>query len=118
MRLAWGAFAAAALVALTACSDGGDGAADAADSPARTDRVRLPKSYKFEPAAIAVAPGTTVTFTNEDDFPHDVTLLDGTKEKHSLSIGKSATITFADAGTFRYECSIHPQQMKGTVVVG
>lgn len=116
MTRALSALAAAALVAVTACSGGGDGAD--AGSPTRTDRVRLPKSYTFEPAAIAVAPGTTVTWTNEDDFPHDVTLLDGTKEKRPLSIGKSATITFAEAGTFRYECSIHPQQMKGTVVVG
>jgi plastocyanin len=107
-------WAAAALVAVTGCGGGGSNAADA---PVRTDRVTLAKSYRFTPAAIAVAPGTTVTWTNEDDFPHDVTLLDGSKEHHALSVGKSATITFATAGTFRYRCSLHPQQMRGTVVV-
>lgn len=110
-----GTWAAVALLTMTAC--GGDSGPDDA-APARTDRVTLPKSYTFEPAAIAVPLGTTVTWTNEDDFPHDVTLLDGTKEKRELSIGKSATMTFGEAGTFRYQCSIHPQQMKGTVVVG
>lgn len=115
MRRSRGAWAAAALVALAACGSDGGGK-DAA--PTRTDRVTLPKSYKFSPAAIAVSPGTTVTWTNEDDFPHDVTLLDGAKERRELSIGKSATITFAEAGTFAYQCSIHPQQMRGTVVVG
>ena len=112
-RAAW---AAAAVLAMTACGNGGDSGDTAAAT--RTDRVRLPKSYKFEPAAIAVSPGTTVTWTNEDDFPHDVSLLDGTKEKRALPIGKSASITFANAGTYRYQCSIHPQQMRGTIVVG
>ena len=109
------AFAAAALLALAAC--GGSEAGGETDTSTRTDRVVLPKSYEFEPKSISVASGTTVTWTNEDDFPHDVTLLDGTKEKVSLPIGKSGTITFAQPGTFRYECSIHPQQMQGTVIV-
>lgn len=109
------AFAAAALLVLTAC--GGDDAGGGPEAPRRTDRVSLPKSYRFDPEHISVATGTTVTWTNDDDFPHDVTLLDGTKEKVSLPVGKSGTITFAQAGTFRYECSIHPQQMQGTVVV-
>ncbi|HWL35644.1 MAG TPA: plastocyanin/azurin family copper-binding protein [Frankiaceae bacterium] len=111
-----GSFAAVALLAVTAC--GGDGGTESAEGPVRTDRVTAAKSYTFSPAEIAVSPGTTVTWTNDDDFPHDVTLLDGSKEKHALSIGRSATITFADAGTFRYQCSIHPQQMRGSVVVG
>lgn len=102
---------------LVAAACGSDGPGDSPEAPARTDRVTLPKSYKFAPETIGVAPGTTVTWTNEDDFPHDVTLLDGTKERRELAIGKSATITFAEAGTFRYQCSIHPQQMKGSVVV-
>ncbi|HEX8001940.1 MAG TPA: plastocyanin/azurin family copper-binding protein [Mycobacteriales bacterium] len=110
--------AALLLLAAVACGDssGGDDAGGG-DAAARTDRVTLPKSYKFEPKAISVAAGTTVTWTNEDDFPHNVTLLDGSKEKKDLGIGKSATITFAEKGTFRYECSLHPQQMKGTVTV-
>ena len=111
------AFAAVALLALTACG-GNDAGDDGTDTPPRTDRVSLPKSYKFEPEAISVATGTTVTWTNEDDFPHDVTLLEGTKEKVALPVGKSGTITFSEPGTFRYECSIHPQQMQGSVVVG
>ena len=106
------------LVVAVACGSDSDGAPDAGgDTGARTDRVRLPKSYRFEPKSITVAAGTIVTWTNDDDFPHDVTLLDGAKEKRKLGIGESGTITFGSAGTFRYECSIHPQQMKGTVTV-
>lgn len=108
---AWGATV--LLLTAMACGDSSDGG----KAPVATDAVRLPKSYRFDPPAITVSAGTTVTWTNEDDFPHNVTLLDGTKESRSLPIGKSATITFAEKGTFRYQCSVHPQQMKGTVVV-
>jgi plastocyanin len=79
-----------------------------------TSTVKLPKSYRFDPKAITVPAGTTVTW--KDDFPHNVTLLDGTKESHALPIGKSATITFAEKGTSATS-ALHPQQMKGTVVV-
>ncbi|HEV2891429.1 MAG TPA: plastocyanin/azurin family copper-binding protein [Frankiaceae bacterium] len=118
MRRALACAYALLLVAGVGCGgSGGDTKKDGASDAVKTDHVTLPKSYKFEPNVVSVAPGTTVTWTNEDDFPHDVTLLDGTKERKPLSIGKSATITFADKGTFRYQCSIHPQQMKGTVIV-
>ena len=38
--------------------------------PGRDDSVDLPKSYKFAPAAITVTAGTTVTWTNDDNFTH------------------------------------------------
>ncbi|MGH2691857.1 MAG: plastocyanin/azurin family copper-binding protein [Actinomycetota bacterium] len=85
--------------------------------PVRTDRVELPKSYSFEPPAIEVDAGTTVTWTNHDDFPHNVTLLDGSDVSEDLPIGGSATITFEEPGEVPYECALHPQQMQGQVVV-
>ncbi|MDQ3991053.1 MAG: plastocyanin/azurin family copper-binding protein [Actinomycetota bacterium] len=83
----------------------------------RTDRVELPKSYRFEPPVIEVAPGTTVTWTNRDDFPHNVHLLDGSDRTVDLPLGAAASLEFEEAGTFEYECSLHPQQMRGTVIV-
>jgi plastocyanin len=107
--------AAALLVAglLGACSRG-----DApTGEPVATNQVELPKSYQFEPAAIVVDVGTTVTWTNQDDFPHNVHMLDGSDRTVDLPLGGSGTLTFDEAGTFDYECSLHPQQMKGTVTV-
>ena len=53
--------------AMAACSPpAGDVAAVA------TDHVDMPKSYRFEPAAISIAPATTVTWTNSDNFTHTV----------------------------------------------
>ncbi len=102
------------LAVLSGCSQGGDDSA----KPVRTDQVDLPKSYRFEPEAIEVDAGTTVTWTNNDDFPHNVHLLDESDASVSLPVGESGSLTFDDPGTVEYECSLHPQQMQGTVVVG
>jgi plastocyanin len=88
-----------------------------ASAPVRTDTVELPKSYRFEPEAIEVDAGITVTWVNEDDFPHNVHLLDGGDRTEPLPVGGSTEITFEEAGTIDYECSLHPQQMQGTVLV-
>jgi len=87
-------------------------------APVPTDRVEMPKSYKFSPAVIEVKVGTTVTWTNHDDFPHNVTLLTGSdKTSKDVGIGDSVSMPFAEAGTVYYHCSFHPQQMRGKVIV-
>ena len=106
--------------ALVACSDGGSegGAPFTLDaSPVRTTKVDLPKSYRFSPAVIEVDAGSTVTWTNHDNFPHSVGLLDGSDTVKQLPIGESATITFSEPGTVYYHCTIHPSQMHGKVIV-
>lgn len=107
---------AAVLVAgllVTGCSSGDAPSAE----PVATNRVELPKSYRFEPEALVVDAGTTVTWTNQDDFPHNVHLLDGSDRTVELPLGGEGTLTFEDAGTIEYECSLHPQQMRGSVTV-
>ena len=85
--------------------------------PVATTEVDLPKSYKFDPVAITVAAGEEVTWTNNDDFPHNVHLLDGSDVTEDLPVGESASMTFDEPGEYYYECSIHPQQMQAKVVV-
>ncbi len=102
------------LAVLSGCSDGSGGSTQ----PVRTDQVDLPKSYRFEPETIEVDAGTRVTWTNNDDFPHNVHLLDGSDASVSLPVGESGSLTFDEPGTVEYECSLHPQQMQGTVIVG
>ena len=113
------ALAAAALVAVTlgACSPASGSAAGA--SPVSTTTVDLPASYRFAPTAIAVHSGATVTWTNSDHFTHSVQFLDGGLPSEPLVMepGQTATFTFASAGTFRYQCHFHPQNMQGTVTV-
>lgn len=99
---------------LVSCSEGPTGSTE---EPVATNKVTLPKSYRFEPAVIQVEAGTTVTWTNEDDFPHNVHLLDGSDRTEDLPVGESVSIAFDEAGRIDYECSLHPQQMQGTVIV-
>jgi plastocyanin len=91
------------------------GPAATAAGPVHTDRVDLPASYRFEPTLIQVVAGTTVTWTNADNFTHAVQVQDG--EVHDLPIGQSTSITFDAPGTYDYVCPYHPQDMKGTVIV-
>ena len=118
------ALGAAALLVLVGCSssagaDGGDSGApfefDA--EPVETTEVAAAKSYKFEPAVIEITEGSEVTWTNEDDFPHNVHLLTGSDETHDLPIGETVSLSFDQSGEFYYECSIHPDQMRGLVIV-
>jgi plastocyanin len=111
-----------ALLALAGCSSSSSADSSAPfkvkGTPVRTDRVDLPKAYRFAPAVIEVKTGTTVTWTNHDDFPHNVTLVTGPdKTAKSLGIGDSASIAFTQPGTVYYQCTLHPQQMKGKVIV-
>ena len=121
-----------ALLALVGCSSDSDttsGESSAAeqsseeapfelnDTPVATNEVGAVKSYRFDPEVIEVAAGDEVTWTNEDDFPHNVHFLTGADETHDLPIGDSVSVAFDEAGDYYYECSLHPQQMRGKVIV-
>ena len=115
-RLRTGAGAAALFAVLGLAAVGCSGTSVGADaSPVATMSVDLPKSYKFAPAAITVVAGSTVTWTNDDNFTHSVRIEGG--EPLVMKPGESVQHTFDAPGTFRYDCSFHPQNMKGSVVV-
>jgi plastocyanin len=116
--------AVATALLLSACGSSGGAASGSDDAPfevpgepVATTEVSLPKSYRFDPAAVEIEVGDTVTWANGDDFPHNVHLLDGSDRTVDLPIGESGSLTFQEAGTVYYECSIHPQQMQGKIVV-
>lgn len=72
------------------------------------------KNFAFSPADATVKVGETVTFTNEDSAPHNVSI-DG-KELGSQDPGASVTWTPTKAGTYPYSCVIHPT-MTGQITV-
>lgn len=100
---------------LAACS--GPGGSGAGASPVATTSVNLPPSYKFEPADIVVHAGDTVTWTNNDNFTHSVRLLDDGGKVMTMKPGESVKFTFTSKGLHHYDCSFHPQNMRGTVLV-
>ncbi len=101
-----------ALLLAAACSAG---TGSPAATPVATDTVDLPPSYRFEPAAITVPAGTTVTWTNSDNFTHNVQI--GAGEAMLMQPGQSVSHTFAEPGLYEYICSLHPNDMQGTVLV-
>jgi plastocyanin len=91
----------------------GAGAAPAA--PVATDHVAI-QSFAFGPGTVTVRPGTTVTWTQQDEDQHTVTADDAGFASSPLITGQTYTHTFTAPGTYHYHCAIHPF-MHGTVTV-
>jgi plastocyanin len=100
----------AATVFAAACGGSGE-----SGEPVATTEVKMVKSYLFEPKTIEIQAGQTVTWTNEDNFTHTVQV-EG-QEDHEVGQGESVEITFDEPGTYDYVCTLHSQDMEGTVIV-
>jgi plastocyanin len=73
-------------------------------------------NFSFTPTIAAVPVGTTVTWTNHDDVPHNVVSPEQKFKSPVLDTDETFSHTFDAAGTYKYYCSIHPR-MTGQVVV-
>ena len=87
--------------------------ADDPDEPVAGVTEVAVRDNEFEPEAIAVPLGTTVTWRWEGDDPHNV-VCDGFESP--VQDDGTFVHTFADAGTYDYRCTLHPG-MSGEVVV-
>jgi plastocyanin len=86
-------------------------------SPAAADATHVVvDNFSFAPAMAAVPLGTTVTWTNHDDIPHNVVSPEQKFKSPVLDTDEMFSHTFDAAGTYKYYCSIHPR-MTGQVVV-
>ncbi len=70
------------------------------------------KDFKFSPDPISATVGDVVAWTNADSASHTASLADGTCTTESLSTGITGGLVFNTAGTYTYQCNIHPGQMK------
>jgi plastocyanin len=86
------------------------GNANAADA-----QVKI-ANFTFEPPALTVKVGTTVTWVNGDDIPHLVSEKDGKFRSSALDTGDKFSQTFSAAGTVKYFCAIHPHMTAKIVV--
>jgi plastocyanin len=83
-----------------------------------TTSVGTYDSY-FSPRTIAVAPGTTVRWTNYGQKAHTVTSRDGQFDSGELLPGATFSRTFSTPGVYYYYCRHHTgQRMEGAIVVG
>ncbi len=82
---------------------------------AASHKVRI-QSMSFSPSKLKVKAGDTVVFENRDALEHTATALDESWDTGNLRAGKSATITFAKKGEFKYFCRWH-KNMRGVIIV-
>ena len=73
-------------------------------------------NFSFAPKQISVAIGTTVTWTNNDDVPHNVVSTDRKFMSPVLDTDQRFSFTFNEPGSYPYFCKIHPM-MTGSVQV-
>lgn len=76
-------------------------------------------SNSYNPNAIEVRVGDTVTWINDDSSPHTVTSSsdDGsTFDSDIMRKGETFSFTFDNEGEYPYFCTLHPS-MVGTVIV-
>jgi plastocyanin len=73
------------------------------------------KDLKFHPDTVSIAVGDVVTWTWKENVLHNVTAKDGSFKSPNQSDG-TFKHTFAKAGSYAYECTLH-SGMTGTVEV-
>jgi plastocyanin len=106
-------------IVLGACSDdddGGDSASGGAASAENDGNAVVIEDFAFKPGDLEIAAGTTVTFTNKDEFAHTATAKDKSFDSGSLDPDATFEHTFETAGTFEFLCAIH-NSMTGTITV-
>lgn len=81
-------------------------------------------STAYTPPSVSVNTGEKVTWTINDELPHNVEGVTGPDPGWSAAAYKSpivnngvAEYTFTQPGTYTYHCTVHPMQMTGTVAV-
>jgi plastocyanin len=108
-----------AVVALAAagCGGGDDNGGSTSSAPASTSSsssggggvaIKM-QNIAFDPKDVTVKVGQKVTWTNDDSTDHNVTADSGADFK-SDNFAKAGTFSFTptQAGTIKYECTIHP----------
>jgi plastocyanin len=125
------ALAGAMLIALTACSAGASSTATqgtCAQADANDVIAISAKDLKFNVSCMQAPAGKafTVRHTNNDGVPHDVAIYHDAGFSDAIikpdpfsgpGVTKDVQVPALAAGTYYFNCIIHPADMKGTLVV-
>ncbi|MFP5224540.1 MAG: cupredoxin family copper-binding protein [Actinomycetota bacterium] len=101
---------------LAACSSSSE--PSGAGSPAGGGEEVTIQGFIFRPNELTVAPGTKVTWENQDEILHTVTAEDGSFDLELPDQGTQVSFTFEVPGTYDYACSRHPSMMGVVIVEG
>lgn len=91
-------------------------------NPAPSDNAKVSlKGIAFVPSEVILKPGRTITWTNDESVPHDVTLSVGPGAKFSsgkgnMKKGDTYKHTFKQVGRYQIICTIHPNMEQDVFV--
>jgi plastocyanin len=88
----------------------------AASAGGSTVKIAM-KNIQFSPKEVTAKVGQTVEWTNTDSVDHNV-VADSGEDFKSKEFGNGETYSYKldEAGTIKYECTLHPG-MTGTITV-
>jgi len=92
-------------------------AAAPAAAPPNAAAVHI-QNFRFGPQTLTIPAGTTVTFVNDDEEPHNVTAVDHSYRSPILNPGARFTHQYAAPGDYPYFCALHPHMTGHIVVTG
>lgn len=114
------------MLLMAGCGSGPSARAGASSSPLEAAKHKatagtvavVMRNIAFNPGTVRARVGETVTWTNRDDAPHNVTYNSGPKFTSSPTFtnGMSWSLKLTKPGIIRYLCTIHPG-MDGTIIV-
>lgn len=68
------------------------------------------ENFQIDPQSVTVNVGDSVTWTNADSAPHQISANDDSFSTGVINPGASKTLVFNTPGTFAYHCDIHPAE--------
>ena len=113
----------AAMVLFAAACRGGDDAAPAPD--AQTEIILVAQNITFDQDILTVPVGEEVTVTYEhldSGVSHNLHVIVSSERNFSTVITsgpvtQTLTFTINEAGTYTFQCDVHPDVMNGTLTV-
>jgi amicyanin len=120
------ALLAALALLIAGCGSGSDLPASSSGDPGAPTSASgtvsvVMKSLEFSPLTMHARVGQTVTWTNDDEAPHNVTYVSGPRFRSSrprLSLGQQFSLHLTEAGTIHYICTLHPWMRASVIVSG
>jgi plastocyanin len=114
----------ALVLAISACGGGGSDTGSTS-APASTSssasgggvQIKM-QNIAFSPKTATVKVGQKVTWTNDDSTDHNVTADSGAFKSKDFGNGATFSFTPDKAGTFKYQCTIHPGMTATLTVTG
>ena len=74
-------------------------------------------NFSFLPGTASISVGSTITWTNHDDVPHNIVATERQFKSPVLDTGEQFSHRFDAPGSYMYFCSLHPK-MTGRIMVG